>query len=195
MGGSVKYLPSVFFCLVVLGISIPAAAQDVPMIELSGGYKFLSSTIPPRTDSTSFSNGWYVDLGINTPNPRKMLAVVGQVGMSRKTIAGQEASIREFMGGVRLNSRAVQRTVLFVQFLAGGTNSKFGNAGDGFDEWTMFYTAQYGGGVSLMVGEKASIRLGADYLQVHGKVDSTILNKGFNMVRVSAGIVLPFGTR
>ena len=200
MRGSVKYLPSVFLCLVVLGFSLPAAAQDVPMVEVSGGYNYLRGSIPREEhggakETASFTNGWYVDLGINTPKPKKMLAVVGQVNMNRKTIEGEEASQRGFMGGVRLNSRAVQRTVLFVQFLAGGINSKFGNAGDGFDEWTMFYTTQIGGGVSIMTTEKVGIRLGVDFLQVHGKHDSTILNDDFNMVRVSGGIVLPFGTR
>jgi hypothetical protein len=209
MRGSVKYLPSVFLGLVVLGISLPAAAQDVPMIEVSGGYNYLRATIPvfsgrdvpPASSNTvSFPNGWYADLAINTPQPKKMLAIVGQVSRSVKTVAGRQANQHAFMGGVRLNSRAIQRTVLFAQFLAGGTDSKFGNVppdvvARGLDEWTVFYTMQIGGGVSVMTSKRAGIRLGADYLHVQGKHDSTVLNKNFSMIRVAAGIVLPFGTR
>jgi hypothetical protein len=215
MPGSVKDFLSVLLCLVVLGISLPAAAQNVPVIEVSGGYKYLRGTPPgpptratlggtpatpgpPRTSAVSYPNGWYLDLGINTPKPKTLIAIVGQIGMSRKTIDGWEGNTREFMGGVRLNIRKIRRTVVFGQFLAGGTNSKFGNvhvATGGFDEWTVFFTEQLGGGVSMMVHEKVGLRLGVDYLRVHGKHDSTILNTGFNMIRVAAGIVLPFGTR
>jgi hypothetical protein len=208
MRGSVKYLPSVFLGLVVLGISLPAAAQDVPMIEVSGGYNYVRATIPvfsgrdipPASRNTvSFPNGWYGDLAIYTPNPKKMLAIVGQVSQNYKTVdAGREANQTAFMGGVRLNSRAIQRTVLFAHFLAGGTDSKFGNVpapARGLDEWTVFYTMQIGGGVSVMTSKRVGIRLGADYLRVHGKHDSTVLNKSFNMIRVAVGIVLPFGTR
>ena len=207
MRGSVKYLPSVFLCLAVLAISLPAAAQDVPMIEVSGGYNYLRATIPifsgrdvpPASSNTvSFPNGWYADLAINTPQPKKMLAIVGQVSKSTKTVAGREANQTGFMGGVRLNSRAIQRTVLFAQFLAGGIDSKFGNVpapARGLDEWTVFYTMQIGGGVSVMTNKRVGIRLGADYLRVHGKHDSIVVNKSFNMIRVAAGIVLSFGTR
>lgn len=215
MRGPVKYFPAVFFCLFVLAISFPASAQNVPMVELSGGYKYLRGKPPnpptkaalggtpaipgpPRASAISYPNGWYVDLAINTPKPKKLLAIVGQVGMSRKTIDGFEGGTREFMGGLRANIRNVGHAVVFGQFLAGGMNSKFGNvhaATGGFDEWTVFYTEQYGGGVSLMVRDKVGVRVGADYLRVHGKHDSTILNVGFSMVRFTTGIVLPFGTR
>jgi hypothetical protein len=195
MFGSAKYVPSVCFCLVVLGGSLPAAAQDaVPLIEVGGGYNYLRETIPPRTDASTF-NGLYADLAIYTPALNRMLAIVGQVSFNPKDIDGAKANQRMFMGGVRVNGRAIERTVLFAHFLAGGTNSQFGNGADGFDEWTVFYTWQIGGGVNVMVTENVGLSLGADYLQVHGKHDSTLLNHGFNMVRLAAGIVLPFGTR
>ena len=204
MPGSAKYLPSVFLCLAVLGISLPAAAQDVPLVEVSGGYNYLRGTVPifsgrdtspAGSNAVTFANGWYADLAINTPKPKKMLAIVVQVSSNPKTIKGAEAGQRGFMAGVRLNSRAIQQTVLFAQVLGGDTNSKFGNAAHGFDEWTGFYTLQIGGGVNVMASKKVGIRLGADFLQIHGKHDSTILNEGFNEIRIAAGIVLPFGTR
>lgn len=201
MRGSVKGLPSVLFFLIVLGISLPAAAQDnVPMIDVSGGYNYLRGKVPHEEhggvkESVTYSNGWYIDLGINTPKPRKMLAIAGQVNMSRKKIEGEEANIRGYMGGVRLNFRNNPNAVPYIQFIAGGTNSKFGNAGDGFDEWTVFYTWQLGAGVNIMVTPKAGLRVAADFQRIQGKVDSTILKDNFNMMRVAAGIVLPFGTR
>ena len=198
-GSMMNYLPSVFLGLLVLGISSQAAAQDAPAVELSGGYNYLKGTIPPHNDSVSFAAGWYADVAITVPQPKKMMAVVLQVGASPKTHEGSEANLRLFMAGIRLNKR-MQRTVLFVHTLFGNTNSKFGNVtptarSAGFDEWTGFFTEQYGGGVNVMASEKVGLHLGADYLRVHGKHDSTILNEGFNMVRIVAGIVLPFGTR
>jgi hypothetical protein len=200
MPGSVKYLPSVFFCLVVLGISLPAAAQDVPMVEVSGGYNYLRGKIPLETrgrakESISFASGGYVDLAINTPQPRRMLAIVGQINFNPKTIDGGKASQRGFMGGVRLHVRTIPRTVPFVQFLAGGINSKFGNAEDGHDEWTVFYTWQLGGGVNIMTTERVGLRVGADFLKVQGKTDSTILNDNITFIRIAAGVHMTFGTR
>jgi hypothetical protein len=209
MPGSVKFFPSVLLCVIVLGFSLPAAAQDVPFLEISGGYNYLKSKItsfsgrdvPPASMNTvSFTNGFYGDLAIYTPAPNKMLAIVGQMSKNSKTVAGNEANQRGFMGGVRLNSRAIPRVVLFGQALFGGTNSKFGNVppsviARGLDEWTVFYTMQLGGGVNIMTSNRVGVRLGADFLQVHGKHDSTVLNKGFNEIRFAAGIVLPFGKR
>jgi opacity protein-like surface antigen len=200
MSGRVKYLPSVFLCLVVLAISLPVAAQDVPMVDVSGGYNYLKGNVPLEslnggTESISFAQGWYVDLGINTPQPKKMLAIVGQINMQRKKIDGAQANQRGFMGGVRLNVRTIPNMVPFVQFLAGGTNSQFGNGEDGFDEWTVFYTWQLGGGINFMVTPKVGVRVGADFQRIQGKTDSTILKENFNMFRIAAGMVLPFGTR
>lgn len=204
MPGSVKYLSSVLLCLVVLGISLPAAAQDVPMVEVSGGYNYIRGKVPvfsgrdippASTRTVSFANGYYADLAINTPKPKKMLALLLQVSYNPEKIGNEEAGQRVFMAGIRLNNRTIQRTVLFAQILGGDTNSKFGNAGKGFDEWLGFFTVQVGGGVSLMVTPKVGVRLGADFVQVHGKHDSTVLNEGFNEVRVAAGVVLPWGTR
>jgi hypothetical protein len=200
MPGSVKYLPSVFLCLVVLGISLPAAAQDVPMVEVSGGYNYLKGKIPLESrggakESISFASGGYADLAINTPQPRRMLAIVGQVNFNPKTIDGGKAGQRGFLGGVRLHMRTIPRAVPFVHFLAGGTNSKFGNAEDGHDEWTVFYTWQLGGGVNIMTSERVGLRLGADFLKIQGKTDSTILKENITFIRIAAGVVMAFGTR
>ena len=207
MRGSVKYLPSVLLCLVVLGLSRPAAAQDapvVPLIEVSGGYNFLKGDVPTFsgrdvppafTTPVTFANGFYADLAIYMPQPKKTLALVLQYSMNPKEIEGEEAGQRQYMAGIRFNSRKVQKMVLFAQLLGGNVNSKFGNAGEGFDEWTGFFTVQYGGGATFMITPKVGIRFGADFLQSHGKHDSTILNEGFNEFRFSTGIVLPFGTR
>jgi hypothetical protein len=207
MSRLVKHLPWIFLALFVLGISLPAAAQDVPLVEVSGGFNYLKGTVPvfsgrdiaPKSSrSQSLASGLYADLAITTPKPKKMLSLVVQISMNPKKEQGFDATQRGFMAGVRLNSRAMQRTVVFVQLLGGDMNSKFGNVHattGGFDEWTGFFTVQVGGGVTMMATPKVGIRVGADLLQIHGKHDSTILNKGFNEVRVSGGVVLPYGKR
>ena len=69
-------------CLVVVGFSFPAAAQDVSKIEVSGGYQFITAKSKGDTEWTKFPKGWYADV---VGNVNKMLGIVGQVGGNYKT--------------------------------------------------------------------------------------------------------------
>ena len=75
MRGSAKYGRLVFLLLVILGISLPAAAQNAARTEVSGGYNFIR-VFPPDDDAENFPGGWYADVAGNVTN---MLAIVGQV--------------------------------------------------------------------------------------------------------------------
>ena len=111
----------------VMGVgAVPASAQTVPRVELSGGYQYL--TLSAEGESESLPAGWYADVAANlTP----MLGVVFQVGGNYKTLgesvvvggisASAEADVRvhEFLGGVRLNLRSNPAIVPFAQVLAG----------------------------------------------------------------------------
>jgi hypothetical protein len=187
----------------VLGVAaVPASAQTVPTIELSGGYQFLNLAVEGRNES--LPAGWYVDVAGNlTP----MLGVVFQVGGNYRTFeesvalggiaarATADVRVHEFLGGVRLNLRSNPKIVPFAQFLAGGINTSadvsasanlpgippiaFDREFSGTD-----FGLGAGGGVNFALTDAVGLRVGADYL--HAFVD----DGGANIFRFHAGVVI-----
>lgn len=197
MHESMKNVRVLFLCLVVLGVSLPAAAQDEARVELSGGYNFIRYFDPEGDDAENFPGGWYGEVAGNLTN---MLAVVGQVNGNYKDLeengGSLDAKVHGFLGGVRVRRRVNERAMPFGHVLVGGTNIKISSDDFDFDESETFFTLQVGGGVNLMATERFSIRVGADYLRVIGKEDSQLeLNEDFNVFRFVVGVVLPIGQR
>ena len=46
-----------------MAVAVPATAQDVPRVELSGGYQFLNFSV--EGESESMPLGWYFDVAGN----------------------------------------------------------------------------------------------------------------------------------
>ena len=78
-----RYGHAVVLCLLALGITLPASAQDAPTVELSGGYNFLRVQFEDFEDEKSFPAGWYVDVASNVT---EMIGIVGQIGGNYKTL-------------------------------------------------------------------------------------------------------------
>jgi hypothetical protein len=101
------------FCLAAIAMAVPASAQTVPKVELSGGYQFLNFSLSGANEA--MPAGWYFDVAGNLTS---MLGVVFQVGGNYKsfeesaTIGGITATaaadlkVHDFLGGVRLNLRS-----------------------------------------------------------------------------------------
>jgi Outer membrane protein beta-barrel domain len=109
--------------------AVPASAQTVSKVELSGGYQFLNFSA--EGESESMPAGWYFDVAGNlTP----MLGIVFQVGGNYRsfdesvTVGGITATatadlkVHEFLGGVRLNLRSDSAIVPYAQALVGAIN-------------------------------------------------------------------------
>jgi hypothetical protein len=174
----------ILLALSVLVLAAPAAAQDVPRVEVSGGYNFLRVFDDALGDEKNFPAGWYADVSGNvTP----MFAIVGAVFGTYKTIEVFDLSAHGFMGGIRINSRANARVVPFGEILGGAIRSA--TEGGGLDESETDGLLQLGGGVNLMARPNVGVRLSADYLRVFEE------DEGTNVFRFGAGIVLGFGAR
>lgn len=188
MHGFLKYVSLVVLCLVMLGIALPAAAQDAARVELSGGYNFLRVFEEDFEDEKNFPGGWYAEVAGNLTD---MFAIVGQVSGNYKTLTFDstdvDAKLHTFSGGVRVSSRVNQRVVPFAHILGGGVRSSFEGGGEEDSETDGIL--QIGGGVNLMPNARVGIRLGADYLRVF------VEDEGVNVFRFAAGVVLPLGSR
>lgn len=166
----------IILCLTVLGFAFPAAAQDVPKREFSIGYQFLRAS--QKGDSKNLLGGWYFDFAGNV---NKMLGIVGGFGGGDRTFKSIEQHREEFMGGVRVGSRKNKQAVPFAQVLAGAVRQTVGT------NTVIDGGLQVGGGVNLMPKDRVGVRVGVDYLRVFSS------GEGTNVVRVDAGVVLPFG--
>ena len=85
------------------------------------------------------------------------------------------------MGGVRVSSRTNKQAVPFAHVLAGAVRQTVGT------NTVVDGGLQVGGGVNVMPKDRVGVRVGVDYLRVFGS------GEGTNVVRVDAGVVLPFG--
>ena len=181
--------------VVVLGIGLPAAAQDVPKGEVSGGYQFISVKSPGE-DAENFPVGWYFDVAGNVTDA---VAIVGQFSGNYKTIEDPidgdfDLKIHPYMVGIRGSSRRNEKVVPFGQVLVGGVSLKASQGSLSASETDL--AVQVGGGVNVMGNSKVGVRLGVDYLRVFGKSDGELTGgDDANVFRFVVGVVVPFGMR
>lgn len=196
---------TVSLSLVFLGIfARPAAGQDVPKAEISGGYQLLHLG---GSDGETLDKGWYADLAGNLS---KVVGIVFQVSGNYKTeqetvtnggltvSATVHVRTYEYMGGVRFNARPNRNVTPFGQFLVGafhiggeGTATATANGETLFAESSSAgsltdFVMQLGGGVNVMISKSVGVRAGADYQRIF---DS---EGGVNGFRFALGGVFAF---
>ena len=211
-----KCIRSLLPCLLSLGLTHPAIAQDTPTVELSGGYKWLGA----KDESVfSLSRGWYADAAYNID---RMFGIVAQVGggydshESRFSDEGFSVhgtgniKVHEIMGGVRVNARQASRAVWFGQALVGGVRASAhatatGTGGgmtitESVSQSRTYVGLALGGAVNLILAPRIGVRLGVDSLRVfhEGEGVQTLpfaSGDGTNVLRFTGGVVLPFSRR
>ena len=173
--------------VLLLGLAVPVMAQDVPKVDLSGGYNLL------RFTDETLPGGWYADVAGNLS---EMIGLVGQVDGNYKTFGfsglSVDTKIHGFMGGVRVNSRRNAKAVPFGQVLFGGVRTSGSSNLSGVLPFSVGESEtdaalQVGGGVNVMPAGNVGLRVGADYIRMFTP------DQGTNVFRFSAGVVLPFG--
>ena len=185
-------LSLIITCVIVGAVTRPAAAQNVPRVEVSGGYQFLGLKSPGDQNFTNLKKGWYADVAGNVTN---VFAIVGNVAGNSKTITEGTStfdfSAHQFLVGPRVNARAIPRIVPFGQVLIGETRQKASLSSIHLTANT--FTVAAGGGVNLMVLPRAGIRGGVDYVHLSKKSGSQIADQTINGYRISVGVVLAVG--
>jgi opacity protein-like surface antigen len=197
---------SLALCFVAFGVAIPAAAQNTPVVEVSGGYQALHAN--EENDAFSISRGWYADVAYNLSN---VIGIVGEIGGGSKTAeeslsnegvtvsARGDIDVYEFMAGARLSSRRNPKAAWFGQVLVGRVRASVDATVTGTDGTTTitesasesetYFGLQLGGGVNLALTDRVGLRIGVDSLRVFHEGENA------NVFRLAAGIVLPFGAR
>jgi len=182
------------FFFVALLLSVPVAAQDVPMVEVFGGYQYLhfGGNTSLGADSGQGFNGWNAAAAYNFG---KYLGVEGDFSGSYADIGGVSTRVYTYGGGpvVFMNSDRIKpfAHVLFGGAKLSGSESGVSISWDG-------YTVMAGGGVDARVGRNLAVRVAQfDWIYYHFG-SKTIANitlpsfSGSNNVRFSTGIVLRF---
>lgn len=165
----------VMTCLLVL--SFPAFAQNIPRVEVSGGYAFVrDSTIDKGL------HGWSGSAAVRL---YRWLGIVGEVDGAYRTEqifgTGLSMNLHTLVAGPRVSLRRWQRTTPFAHVLVGV--SRAGASILAAADSAIEPAFQTGGGVDLFVSSRLGVRVGADYRRV-------LADEPGNQLRLVAGIVL-----
>lgn len=187
-----KGLGAALLCLMVVGFAAPAAAQDTPRAEISGGYNFLAAKSSGDEEWTKFKKGWYFDVAGNVTDT---IGIVGQVTGNYKTFEDPEGDfdlkLHTYMFGVRGSSPGRVRG--FGQVLFGAANVKGSEVDGGFSASETDPALQVGGGVTVLNTGNVGFRAGVDYLRIMAKDNGEVLEgESVNGFRFNVGIVIGF---
>ena len=143
--------------LIVLGVALPAAAQEPPPLELSGGYSLLRVSRGlgvGLADTEQTLHGWYAEAAATQTT---LLSLVGQGTGNYGTFRGVNVKVYEFAAGARLNRRMGARAI-FGQTLVGVAHYRpYGT------ERATNATFHAGGGVRLGPADTIGVLVGGDY--------------------------------
>jgi opacity protein-like surface antigen len=173
---------SILAALLAFGVAAPAAAQDIPKVEIGGGYSFLHDE-----ETHDALHGWLASVAGNV-NP--WLAVTAEFGMNHKTDGGDHFDVNAFMAGPRVSLRR-SRAVPFGHVLVGAHHEHHGEGG-AFEEDETKFAWQLGGGVDVWFTPKAALRLGGDYRHIPDSHDG---HEHHSELRFQAAVVIGLGSR
>jgi hypothetical protein len=190
-----KWLGASLLSLMVIGVAAPAAAQDTPKAEISGGYNWLAAKQSGGDEDeewVKFPKGWYFDVAGNISDT---LSVVGQVTGNYKTFEDDsKTNIHTYMFGIRGSSPGLVRG--FGQVLLGGVATKVEDEFFGIDENETNFGLQIGGGVNLIGSGGVGLRVGLDYIRVFASEDGLVLaGDDLDAFRFNVGVTFGIGAR
>ncbi len=170
-----------FVAAALVCLGLPASAQDVPRVEIFGGYSFLRS-------GDEDLNGWALALSYNlTPRFGIVLDESGHYGKSQgvslrhsEVAVGPGAAFRGERASVFVHAVAgLIRTVGAIEVAPGVRISQSEND----------FGMLFGGGVDIKASKKLAVRLAGGYELIRSDRD---FEKAY---RASAGVVLRIGRK
>jgi hypothetical protein len=174
----------IFLALLILPVS--ALAQQTPKVEVFGGY----SNLAPNVDASNLNSNFYLN-GFNvsvTENLNSWFGGVLDFSSHYGTEAGSKTNTQSIMYGPVFAYRKHPIIVPFFHGMVGAVRGGPEYLDISKPEFRIGLIA--GGGVDLKVSRRVSLRLfQADYLM------SRFSSARQDNIRLSAGIVLRFGTQ
>jgi opacity protein-like surface antigen len=197
----------VLLCGLVLGLSLSATAQDLPRIDVFGGYSYVRVNFPGGSSGATFPGDTHINLNggsgsaaLYLGNRLGVVADIGGYKFSTVTVSGRdfnaEGNVISYLFGPRIRLGG-EKITPFAQVLFGGAH-----AGDitssssppcptsaacTLTKSQNAFAMTAGGGVDVKVARHFSIRGQAEYLLT--KFTDGV-NDRQNNVRISAGIVI-----
>jgi outer membrane immunogenic protein len=193
----------VLLCLIPIVVLVSSVhAQEVPRVELFGGYSYLNLDTTGRTNRLNF-NGFDTNV---TFNVNRHLGVEVDFAGHFQTPCDQGIAIQAnnrcadwaYMAGPKVSFRK-KRFSPFAHVLFGG--DRFSNTnltGGGFTTSQTSWSMAAGGGLDFTVSPRISVRVAQfDYFMTnHDLIIGNFVDPGHqNHFRISTGIVFKFGRR
>lgn len=149
-------------CLVLFCASAAFAQDsDYPKFDFTAAYTFNSLETPGPTSRASLHGFTLAPAG----NFRRWAAVEADVTYTWKG----DVALLTYMAGMRFTRRRDGHKVEpFVHAMIGGGQLRGFNALRTTDGWS----GKFGGGIDVVAGKHAALRLGADYYRYHGHIPS-----------------------
>lgn len=178
-GGTTWSTATVILVLLLAGVSLPAVAQDIPRVQVFGGYSYT------RYDTKSF--GFSDQTGLNGYNFSPAFNIVRGFGVVAE-LSGQyqsQTNLRDIAAGPQFLYPRGQK--LFFAHLLFGQARTFVRVGNG--EGDTARAVAFGGGMDWDVSPRFAVRVfQVDYL--HTDLFQTTQNN----LRFSAGLVYHWGS-
>ena len=194
----------------VLGMTLLAVAQNVPQVEVFGGYslfhfddKCLESDLQLLDPSITVNRNLHGWNGAVQFNINKWLGAVADVSghygnVIESPVGSISGNVYNFLFGPQINVRGEKATG-FVHALFGGNRSKINSiAAVGLPEITdTAFAMAIGGGVDINVSKRIAVRPAQfDYIYTNHTFSQYGLDLAHqNNFRFSAGIVFKFGQK
>lgn len=180
-------------CVLALAVAaLPAAAQDVPKVDISAGYSYLRVNPADPTVSSFNSMGASGSFAWNLNNKVGIVADVG--GYSIQEISGidVDATIMTYMFGPRFTYRTPERFHPYVQVLFGGAH--LGSDGSPSGSGQSAFAFAGGGGADVKINDRFSVRL-AQFEYLLTRFDESVGNNSQHNFRFTTGVTIHFGKK
>ena len=178
---------SVWPICLLLVLSISAAAQDSPKVEVFGGYSYVHSSFAGT--GLNFNGG----SGSLAVNIAPTIGIVGDFGVYHNNTSGVSTNNFTYLFGPKFAYRGNERVTPYFHILLGGVHasSSFSTPSSSVSESSNAFALAIGGGLDAKVAPHIAIRVAQiDYLLTKLPDDK---DDRQNNVRVSAGIVFRWG--
>jgi len=172
-----------FFVVGLVFVSVPALAQETPVLDISGGYSFVRD----QEAEESF-HGW---IASGAWNLNRWLGIAGEVGGNYKAIqvlgADIDLSMYSFFAGPRFSWRQAGNVTPSAHLLVGAVRGSGVVLGAKRSE--LEFALQPGGAVDFWLGENAGLRVGGNYRRVLPEGET------INQFQFHVGLALRAGAR